>query len=175
MEAELFNAIKTRVESFNLGFNMIKIWNNQVEWSLEKDELGAPIYSINYPALFVEFTAPQEIAQLGNGVQIYDPLDIRIHICHNEIDSMDGNMEQNVNVFALKQQVFQALQFFEPDNACSFTRMNEEQDYAHPDLYHYIQTYRTNYTENTMAEPVGGILSPTDAELDVTAEFDESL
>ena len=172
MEVEVFRAIKARVESKNLGFNMIKIWNNQIEKSKEKDENGSSLYAINYPALFVEFTAPYEISQLGDGFQIYDPLDIRIHIAHNQLDSMDGEMEQNIDVFALKQQVFIALQTFMPEGCVAFCRIAEEPDYDHPDLYHYVQTFRTNFIENTSEMPIGGTSIDGEAvELEVSGVY----
>jgi hypothetical protein len=180
MEAEIFEAIQTQINASVVtnntpDFAFIHIWNNQLEKLKSKDENGNDYYNINYPALFVEFTAPNEILQLGNGVQLYDPLDIRIHIIHNEIDSMDGNLEQNINVFALKQKVFKALQGFEPSGCCAFTRVNEEQDYDHNNLYHYIQTYRTNYVDNDMTRPVNGTFVDPPIDLNISPEFDTSL
>jgi hypothetical protein len=179
METGIFNAIKAKIESDVTDINFIHIWNNQVEKIKETDEEGNPLYCIQYPALLVEFSAPNEIVQLGNGVQLYDPLDIRIHIVHVEIDSMDGNLEQNVNVFTLKRNVFKALQGLEPDVCCAFVRVSEEQDYDHNNVYHYIQTYRTNYADNDMTRPVNGaeLDPPLDGsiELDITTEIDTSL
>jgi hypothetical protein len=156
MEAELFRAIEARIQTLVPEFNFIRVWNNQHEKLKEDTEEGAKSMMIWTPALLVEFTAPEEILQLGNGVQLYDPLDIRIHILQDELDAGNGEMEQNLNVFALKQRVYAALQEFEPNGACAFVRVNEEQDYDHTNLYHYIQTYRTNYVDDSMNRPVNG-------------------
>ncbi len=172
MEAELYAAIKAQIESAIPGqFNFIHVWNNHAEKAKDTDENGAPQYGINCPALLVEWGDDTEISQLGFGVQIYDPLFIRIHILHDEIDSADGNMDQNLNVFALKQKVFQALQGFEPDGAVAFVRVSETRDYDHTNLYHFIQTYQTNYVDAAMMQPVNGTETEGDTTLETTIEI----
>jgi hypothetical protein len=175
MEAEVFLAIKARIEANITDFNFIHKWNNYVEKLKSVDENGAPIYGINHPSLFVEYLTPNDIEQLGGGVQIYDPLIIKIHILHNEIDATNGDMDQNLNVFELKQKVFKALQGFEPDGCVAFVRINEEQDYDHTNLYHYIQTYQTNYVDTSMMNPVNGQETTGTTTLNETIEIDTQL
>lgn len=171
MEAELFEAIKERISQFVPDINFTNVWNNHAEKMKSTDENGAPIYGINCPAVLVEWADDTEITQLGNGVQLYDPLFIRIHILHDEIDSQDGNMDQNLNVFTLKQYIFQALQGFEPDGAVAFVRVSETRDYDHTNLYHFIQTYQTNYMDSTMSNPVNGHCTDGTTKLDETIEI----
>ena len=171
MEAELYNAIVARVSEVVPDFNFYHVWNNHAEKAKSLDENGAPQYGINCPALMVEWSDDTEISQLGNGVQIYDPLFIRIHILHDEIDSADGNMDQNMNVYILKQKVFQALQGFEPDGAVAFVRISETRDYDHTNLYHFIQTYQTNYVDGTMELPVNGQETDGTTGLDTTIQI----
>jgi hypothetical protein len=175
MEAEVFLAIKTRIEGNVPDFNFIHVWNNYAEKLKSTDENGAPVYGINHPSLFVEFQAPNDVEQLGGGVQIYDPLIVRVHILHNEIDATNGDMDQNLNVFALKQKVFQALQGFEPDGCVAFVRISEEQDYDHTNLYHFIQTYQTNFVDTSMMNPVNGQETTGTTTLNETIEIDTQI
>jgi hypothetical protein len=154
---ELYLAIKARLEAVLLDDDnnqiakFIHIWNNQLSWMAQGKE-----YSFGFPAIFIEFVNPSEIQYVGNGVQVYDPLDINVHICHEYYDAADGTMEQNLEVFVLKQKVLAALQKFHCDGSGTFTREGEEQDYDHPNYYHFIQRYRTTWIDKSMEEPVDG-------------------
>lgn len=175
MEVEIFRAIEAQIQAEVVGIQFIHMWNSQVESVNSQDEDGMSYYAFNFPALFVEYLDESEINQLGNGVQIYDPLDIIIHIVHTELDSANGEFEQNFNVMALKTKVFQALQLFEPDGCSQFVRIGETRDYSHNNVYHYVQRYRTTYVDTTMSKPVNGIPLDPPIGLDITAEFDVTI
>lgn len=163
----LYLAIKERIESLAPAVKFIHVFNNQFELT----ENGQ-IYSFPFPCVFIEFQNDQPVQQLGNGIQIYQPLIIRVHIGHNQYDAADGTMEQDLNVFDLKQQVFSALQKFEPAGAVMFIRTNETQDTNHTNIYHFIQEYTTSYVDQQQAEPVGGITADPPFELDLTMKYD---
>jgi hypothetical protein len=172
---QLFIDIKNKIlaQVDNNGNQVIKfcqVWNNQVEW-----EMQGKMYDYIKPACFVEFEAPQQLQQLGTGEQIYDELIVRIHIVHDFFNATDSDslLEQDLTIFDLKQWVFIALQKFQPNMAATMVRVSESQQYDHNQLYHYIQEYKTNLIDTTMAEPVNGITKqpPTDLQLTVDKNF----
>jgi hypothetical protein len=148
------------------------VWNNQVQTLLDgKSETFGSSTEIsgqnNLKAILVEFQSPNEIQQLGNGVQCYDPLFIRLHIIHDFYDAQDGTMGQNLDVLDLVNSVFLSMQDWMPDMmningtltqipVGNVVRVSEEQDYDHGNLYHFIQTYKTTWIDNGMLRPVGG-------------------
>lgn len=161
---ELFLAIKerllARLTADNITF--IQLWNNQLELLQEKKEVVpgsyTDIYNFPLPAIFVEFENKLPIVQLGNGVQSYEVLIIRLHIIHEFYDAQDGTFEQDLPALALAQRVYQSIQDWMPTTvkAGVFTRVNESQDYDHNNLYHFIQEYQTDYLDFTMNRPIGG-------------------
>jgi hypothetical protein len=150
------------------GVSYCRKWNNQLSLLLE-----GKIELFGLPAVFIAFKTG-EIQQLGGGVQLYDPLTIEIHILDWQLDAGDGTFEQNLQVFDLKDKVFQALQKFEPgltnsDCLCgTLVRVSEEEDNNHNGVFHFIQTYQTTYVDPLMNEPVNGIdsIEPIPFELD---------
>lgn len=150
-------------------------WNNQLALILQ--EGGAKSQMFPFPASFIAFKT-SEIQQLGEGRQLFY-VDFDVHILDWQIDSGDGNFEQNLTVFDLKDKVFQTIQKFQPGltdatvpvGAC--IRISEQEDNDHNGLYHFIQSYRTTWVEQLMAEPVNGIDSnptPMSFELDITTK-----
>lgn len=134
------------------GNQFARVWNNQIEGEEDINKQ----YSIPLPATLVEFVNPQEIKQLGDGVQLYDVLIVRVHILHWQIDAADGTMEQNLDAYDFAQEVYKKLQGWEPDGAVAFVRINEERDFQHKGLYHLIQDYKTNYIDDSMQRSTDG-------------------
>lgn len=128
----------------------IRMYNNQFSYMEE-----GSVYSFPMPCVFIEFISPNNIEQLGTGVQIFDPLIIRIHIGHEYYNGL--NQEEDLVIFDLKDSVFKALQKYEPNGSVAFIRTAEEQDYTHTNVYHFVQEYTTNYIDSLMQEPVNGL------------------
>lgn len=157
----------------------IRMWVNQYQRVLNGDMEDMP-----FPCILVEFVDPLEWQQLGNGVQTIDPLRIRLHILYQELDAGDGSMEQNLDIFAFTQAIYEALQDWMPTTitiptgekfAGTYTvplgamvRKTEIQDNEHTDLYHFISEYETNWIEPSLVAPVGGSNSGT-----ITYDFAE--
>jgi hypothetical protein len=80
-------------------FAFVDVWNNQLDLAEQQQQ-----YSFPFPAGFIEVLNVQEPKQLGDGVQLYDQLIVRIHILHNQLDAGDGTMERNMDVFDLTQK-----------------------------------------------------------------------
>lgn len=152
--------------------NYIRMWNNQLD-----DLLGGQISDfalkddVGYtPAILIEFASPMTINQLGNGDQIYDDLIIRVHILHEFYDAQDGTEAQDLDVLSIAQSVFFAFQDWMPNimtiNGIDYqipvgvmVRCSETQDYNHPDVYHFVQEYKTNWVDSMRNRPVAGKLS----------------
>lgn len=162
------------------------MWNNQLELLA-----AGKLEMFNHPACFIEFSSA-EIQQLGNGVQLFNPLKFKVHILDWQIDAMDGTFEQNLEVYDLKDVIYQALQKLQPGllnqdtpqniPVSEFIRIAEWQDYQHAGVYHYIQEYSTTLIDNNALEPVGGSdwtpvgdppLDVMPLELDVTIQDSE--
>ena len=151
---QLFLDIKSQLLAQVPELAFIQMFNNQFELIESQDT-----YSFPFPCCFIEFLADNPIQQLGNGVQIYDPLTVRVHIGNDFYNAMDGTQEQDLIVMDLKQKVFKALNKFEPLGATVFVRFSETQDTNHTNVYHFIQDYKTNYIDQDRNEPVKSTLS----------------
>lgn len=163
---QLFLDIKTQLLAKVPEVTFVQMWNNQFN-DLEEGS----VYSFPFPCIFIEFVNENEIKQLGQGYQIYDPLTVRVHIGHDFYNNTDGTMEQDLAVMDLKQKVYKALQKFEPTGAVQFIRYSESQDYNHTNIYHFIQDYKTNYIDSYRTEPVDGVQSSAPIYLDLTTTY----
>lgn len=150
-------------------------WNNQLALIIQDG--GARSQMFNFPAVFIAFKT-NEIQQLGEGRQMF-LVEFDLHILDWQLDTGDGNFEQNLTVYDLTDKVFQAIQKYQPGltdeavpvGAC--IRVSEQEDNDHNGVYHFIQTYRTTYIEQLMVEPVGGIDSeptPMPLQLEITTQ-----
>jgi hypothetical protein len=154
-----FNDIKTQLLTISYDgclVQFVQLWNNQLESLKAKDTEANIMYSFSLPALFVEFLN-LETEQLGNGIQLYVNLLIRIHILHRQEDAGDGTLEQNLAVFDLRDAVQLALQSFRPAGASEFIRQKQEMDYNHNNVYHYIMDYGCTYIDTITNEPIKGV------------------
>lgn len=151
----------------------IKIWNNNVSKLLEgKDD------PYQLPALFIEFPAEIEWDQLGNGVQIVDPLQIAFHLVTDFYDAVDGTKDNNLATLQMADQLRNVLQDWMPTTFTVspggeygayagtyvaafgvFTRSAEVQDVDHSNVYHFIQKYMTTWVDDARNRPVGGIVA----------------
>jgi hypothetical protein len=169
MERALLSAIQTLIRAgvININPDFIFMWNNQHDKIANPEEDGQHLYTFTLPAIFLEIESPTDIKQLGNGVQLYD-FNFRLHLIDKMVDAGDGTLDQNLEIFDIKQLVFQTIQGQAPDKFGQFCRIQEEQDQDHKNLYHFIQEYATNYTDFTMNDPIGGILTVPPTALDLT-------
>jgi hypothetical protein len=148
----------------------VHVFNNQFRFMEEQQS-----YSFPFPCVFVETINPQQFNQLGGGYQQAD-IDFRIHIGMDQYDSADGNMEQNLTIHDLRDLVFTKLALYKPTMCGELFKVNEEQDYEHTNIYHYIIDFRTCFidkTASTLITPT--LVDPITLELDVWfvhADFD---
>jgi len=177
MTRQFFNDIKAQLLTLQSGgapvLKMIGRWNNQVELLYAEDGSKNPIFL--FPACFISFKA-SDIMQLGNGVQMCENLIFDLHILDWQIDAGDGTMEQNLEIYDLKEQIYLVMNKFKvnsaSDSAGTCIRIAEEDDDKHHGVYHYVQRYKTPYVYNSLQEPVNGIPSttPMPVEADVSVK-----
>ena len=142
------------------GVAYVQKWNNQLE-RIMKDG-GANMQMFPMPAVFPAFIT-NEIMQLGEGVQLYDPFDFELHFLDWQLDTGDGSFEQNLQIYDLIKRVHKIMQKFQPglkncdDLAGSCIRVGEQEDNNHNGVTHFIVKYRTTFVDNSLQEPVDGI------------------
>lgn len=165
---QLYLDIKSQIQYAMPQLRHVAIENGQIE-AVNQDE-SVPEDVFPMPAVFVSFPAPIMWKQLGNGVQIAEPLTIRVRLAMNELDAGNGAMDENTNIFDLKDRLFLALQDFEPNGAGKFVRSSEEQDFDHNNMYVYAMEFTTTFIDPLSKRPRGGISKPAPTDL-TTVEF----
>jgi hypothetical protein len=183
-----FLALQAHILSTVSEFKTCRMWNNNIMELLQGTDA---VYEL--PAVFPEFPDPIKWDQLGNGIQIVDPLEIKFHVLHDFYDAQDGTQDQNIDVFALTNKLYNALQDWMPKTFTinvtdqlypkfagtytipfgAFQRTSELQDKAHPNVYHFIQSYLTTWMDVSRQRPINGIAAPVlNYELDKVVPWD---
>ena len=154
----LIIGLEARIKAVCPSIKTVGTWNNQVQDMTNAD--GAKTYTFACPAVFFEFVNENPVEHVGNGVQVFDPMDIRAHIIHDYYNADIGLMEENHVVYDIEQEVHNGLQLYAVKGAdygsSALSRVSVEQDYDHSNVYHKIPTYRTTWTDNSRAWPIGG-------------------
>lgn len=122
-------------------FANVEVYNSQI------DRVRAGKISINYPSLYIEVKNHNPV-NLGRNLNRMD-LDIRFHIAMVELDAGDGTMDQNLNIFKLRDLVNKAYVSFTPFDCGSISNQVEYQDYKHTNLYHYITQMKCHWTDTS--------------------------
>ena len=114
-----------------------RIWNNQIEYIEKGSDYVWP-----RPAAFVEVANSVNYKIIGLGFRSAD-LGITIHLVHDFFNS-DGTFEQDLDIFDLRDQVVAALSQYSPTACSPLNCINEDQDYSHDNLYHYVLEFVCN-------------------------------
>lgn len=118
-----------------------RVWNNQLS-----SEREAKIYDYPKPAAFVEFITPVTFTEMGGNFGNAD-IGINIHLIH-EYYNADGTFEQDMLVFDLRDKIVALLSQFKPTACGLMVRVNEQQDFDHDNLYHYIIGFAVNFVDS---------------------------
>lgn len=126
--------------STGTSFSYVRVWNNQFQWMEEKS-----IEAFPFPCIFIETILPNDNA--GLGFTVADVV-FRIHIGQTEYDAVDGTMEQNLSIFYLRDEVITLLTYKELTACSGLQKINEEQDYSHTNVYHYIIDFKCSFVDS---------------------------
>lgn len=138
-------------------FKTVRLFNNQIN-----SEREGKSYDFEKPGAFVQFDATEDIQQLGGNAQLYNELMVWIHVVHEWYDDQQGNFEQDLHIFDLKQYVYYALNKLMPDGAGAFVRVAERIDSDHDNLVTYSIGFRTNYEDVSLNDPIKYIIKYPD-------------
>lgn len=165
-----FLALQAYLSSAMPVIQTIKVWNNNMANILAGTD---DPYAL--PAIFIEFPDNIKWDQLGNGVQIVDPLEVSFHLVTDFYDAMDGTKDNNLATFQMADNLRNVLQDWMPTTFTispdgeygayagtyqaafgAFCRSNEIQDKNHTNVYHFIQSYMTTWVDSARSRPIGG-------------------
>lgn len=127
------------------GIATVRIWNNQVSYMRENK------YTLIMPALLIEVVNGISWDQLGVGMLSAD-VGFRIHIVHEFLDDMEGNFEQDMAVFEIRDSVIQLLSAFAPSGCGDLNLTAEEQSYDHDNVYEYTLTFTANFIDSNASK-----------------------
>lgn len=146
----------------------VRIWNNQVRY--EKEGKGT-VYP--KPAAFIEVISPATYEVMGQYYRNSD-LSIRIHMVHEFMDASDGTMEQDLEIFNLRDQVIALLSGFTPAGCGPLNCMVESQEYDHDNIYEYVLDFVCNFTDSKASPLDPASTRYTQSVPPLTLEVDES-
>lgn len=127
-------------------FKNVAIWNDQIAQSFGESGTN---YNLLSPSAFVEVNTDNSDF-LGIGFTSCD-LNVDIHIVNVQLDAIDGTLDQDLEVFNLRDNTKIWLNLFTPTNCNDLMYVTERQDFAHDNVYHYIISFKTRFTDSAGA------------------------
>ena len=82
-----------------------------------------------------------------------------------QLDDQIGGLDQNLDVFDLRDDVITSLDMFRPLQTGNLVYISGEQDYNHDNVYHYELTFR-----GRMIDPIGN-WEPIYSTMSLTASY----
>lgn len=154
----------------NLLWQYTAMFNSQVKRAIKGDG-----YSFNYPACFIEVKElSTEQWQLGTSAQ---DLEIIFHIYHREEDAMDGTLDQNFDVFDWRTYVRgYFIGYSNASNFGSFIFNKEKEDIEHGNVYHFMESFKTKYIDNSANPYLNGTYKKINTgnwNIDLTSNLEE--
>ena len=162
---DFLQEIKARIKEECGSVKTVAIWNNQVDWILNGNS-----HLWRSTAVFIEVQAPASIMTLGDGVQLYDPFDVVIHIVSWKLNATEGDLDENLSVFDIENEVYKVLHKRKATKSGTFVRLTLSVDSNHFGLYHMTAVYRSTLVDDSwklanegeeMNAPVSGEISLT--------------
>lgn len=121
----------------------IRVWNNQLKYNENGQMEDFP-----KPAFFLEVVSPVRFEVIGQGYADAD-VNWKIHIVHEYYNDADGGTyEQDLLVFDIRDSIIALLTYFTPAGCGPMTRLSEEQDTEHKNIYHYVIDFISNFTDS---------------------------
>ena len=124
------------------GSMFVRIWNDQIE----RKKAGTG-YTYQVPACFVETVFDGEQGPIGQGVNSY-ALTFRVILEQNNYNT-EGTLDQNLDVFALRDKVSQVMNGFKPTNCSPLVVGAPTLDHSHDNTYLAVFEFKTTFTDFT--------------------------
>ncbi len=125
MQLELFNALKTQIETLT-SLKYVALWNNQFMRENENVSFG-------YPCCLIEFTNIT-YTELLQGVQRFDMV-VNLHI------GFESYKTEDTQILQLKQDVHAKVHYFQQGLNTKMLRRSESQNFDHGNVQEYIIGY----------------------------------
>ena len=119
-----------------------RVWNNQIEYMRKGEGVDFP-----RPAAFVEIVSPVAYQEIGGGVLSAD-LGFNIHLVCENYDNGGGTFDQDLVVFDLRDAMFLLFSEFQPTGCSKMVIVNEQQDFDHDNVYHYVISWVCHYLDS---------------------------
>ncbi len=145
------------------------VWNNHVDM-----EKSGAIEAYPKPAAFIEIGSPVVYENIGVNCRGAD-LNIILHLVH-EFYNQDGTMEQDLEIFDLRDKVLAAITGFQPTACGPLVSTSETQDFDHDNVYHFILNFTCHFIDSKGSEYDAGRNvyvekdPPTDLDLQVAID-----
>ena len=137
------------------GVQFVALFNQQYQRILSGQDDGEDGFLFLTPAVFIEFDF-SDVRQLGAGYQMYE-VRTKLHIVDLQADAADGTLDQNLQIFDIKNDVFLKVQKFKPTKGSEMVRVSEIPDYSHNNLYIWQQEYVNTLVANEGKDVIGGL------------------
>ena len=165
------NSVYGSVDKVNpsLLLQKVQTWNDQI--NRMKNGKG---FGFAWPACFLELVSNETTQVLSNVTET--DYTFRMHLVDVELDAGDDNLDQNLTVMEYRDLIKTYMVGFQPSNCSTLFFINDDQDFEHSDVYHYVIDFRGLFVDTK-----GSILDPdqvkviykepdTDLQLDLTIE-----
>jgi len=139
MTKALIQAIINRITSELPQFKTVRIYNNDLQ---NMDD--GKVDSFQYPAIFISFPEAVIYRDYGSGIQNTEEIAIRFHIADKYFKD-----SYILDIFDLKEAVFNKIHKFQPAGCSSFVRFSEQTDENRGNVYAFIQDYKTKFINDS--------------------------
>lgn len=116
------------------------------------------------PASLLQVVAPTNMKRIGGGVAAGDIV-FRVHLAHEHMDSGDGTMEQDLDIFDLRDQVINLLSDFQPLGCSPLMYVSDTPNNDHTNLYIFEIDFVTHFLDNTGVQDKYNSVTLTDAQV----------
>lgn len=115
----------------SLLFQKVQLWNDQV--SRMNNGTG---FGFVAPACFLQMISGETTQLLENATTT--DYTFRFHLLDIELDAGNGDFDQNLTVMTYRDILKSYMVGFQPDNCSTLFFINDDQDFTHTGVYHYI-------------------------------------
>lgn len=134
MTRQLIQQIFDRIEERMPEVKQRGVFNNTFQRIAEGNENG-----IQLPAIYVSFPEGVEYTQNGSGAQRSNDFIVRLNLAVRVLDD-----KKILDIFDLKETVFEVFHKWQPVNSSSFERIAESPDELHENVYIFKTDFKTN-------------------------------